>query len=213
MLISLHRRHYACCVIFKTILLMRKRLVVLILDLYLNIPHTKKNTRESFLWTSADVNVIGVRCSFDTGGSLEDQITLAVTLKHFYYDWGFCKNSPIERLEITSGSLPKQYTRKTEPINYTKKLKINETNPTYAILPHTPHFVRKQTKKVHDHHKRIPTAALLLCGSVRLSLDLPVDVKCFSWLRCQWGTVKPIWNTGINECLRQKNGAWNPPDA
>ena len=40
----------------------------------------------SFKKSPDDLNVIGVRCSFDTGGSLEDQITLAVTLKHFYYD-------------------------------------------------------------------------------------------------------------------------------
>ena len=46
-------------------------------------PPKRKHLRENFLLTSAEVNAIGVRCSFDDGRLLEDQITLAIRLKHF----------------------------------------------------------------------------------------------------------------------------------
>ena len=48
---GLHMHHFAGCLIFKKMLLMRKRSFVLILHLHLNAPR-KKNFPESFLCTS-----------------------------------------------------------------------------------------------------------------------------------------------------------------
>ena len=53
---------------------------------------------------------------------------------------GAFRSSPIDSLEIISGSLPIQYTREMKLINYILRVKINESNPINDILPYIPHL-------------------------------------------------------------------------
>ena len=66
---------------------------------------------------------------------------------------GAFRSSPIDSLEIISGSLPIQYTRETKLINYIMRIKINELNPINDILPYIPHF-EEADQIGHNHHKR-----------------------------------------------------------
>ena len=66
---------------------------------------------------------------------------------------GAFRSSPIDSLEIISGSLPIQYTREMKLINYILRVKINESNPINDILPYIPHLEEADSIG-QDQHKR-----------------------------------------------------------
>ena len=65
---------------------------------------------------------------------------------------GAFRSSLIDSHGIISGSLPIQDTREAKFINYTMRIKINQTNPINEIFPDIPRF--QEADEIGHHHKR-----------------------------------------------------------
>ena len=81
---GLYMGHYACCMIFNRVLLMKKLLFVMILDIHLNLPPKKK---KNFQKASSGLPLMWMPLKRGAHlmkrGSLVEQITLPLRLKRF----------------------------------------------------------------------------------------------------------------------------------